>query len=170
MTNREFFLQHADAEFARFMGVLEAAPADRLDFRPHPRSRSAYELIGHLLGHEQDLLELAVTGAINHRMQVPFATLSEGLEAYRTAHAALVERLRILSDADWEGPGRFLLDGRVVYEYPRRDLAWMLLFDGLHHRGQLSTYLRPMGATVPCIYGPSADATPGGAQTAGASA
>lgn len=157
MTNREFFLQHCDAEFARFIGVLGAAPADRLDFRPHPRSRSAYELIGHLIGHEQDLLELAGTGQINHRMQVPFATLAAGLDAYRGAHEALIERLRALSDADWEGPGRFLFDGRVIYEYPRRDLAWMLLFDGLHHRGQLSTYLRPMGGRVPSIYGPSAD-------------
>ena len=54
-----------------------------------------------------------------------------------------------MSDAAWESPGRFLFDGKVIYEYPRRDLAWMLLFDGLHHRGQLSTYLRPMGGTVP---------------------
>ncbi len=65
-----------------------------------------------------------------------------------------------MDDATWEAPGRFLLDGRVVYEYPRRDLAWMLLFDGLHHRGQLSTYLRPMGGKVPSIYGPSGDSIP----------
>ncbi len=163
MTNREFFLQHCAAEFPRFLGVLQAAPADQLEFRPHPRSRSAYELIGHLIGHEQDLLELAGTGSINHRMQVPFKTLDEGLAAYRQAHESLEQQLREMNDASWESPGRFLLDGKVIYEYPRRDLAWMLLFDGLHHRGQLSTYLRPMGGKVPSIYGPSADSTPGGA-------
>jgi uncharacterized damage-inducible protein DinB len=37
------------------------------------------------------------------------------------------------------------------------DNAWFTLFDLIHHRGQLSTYLRPMGSTVPQIYGPSAD-------------
>jgi hypothetical protein len=37
--------------------------------------------------------------------------------------------------------------------------AWGFLFDLIHHRGQLSTYLRPMGSTVPAIYGPSADET-----------
>jgi uncharacterized damage-inducible protein DinB len=157
MTNREFFLQHCDAEFPRFLGVLGAAPADRLDFRPHPRSRSAYEVIGHLIGHEEDLAELAGTGCINHRMQVPFTSLAEGLAAYRQAHEALAQRLREIDDAAWDAPGRFLLNGQVIYEYPRRDLAWMLLFDGLHHRGQLSTYLRPMGGKVPSIYGPSAD-------------
>lgn len=160
MTNREFFLQHCAAEFPRFVGVFEATPAGRLDFRPHPRSRSAYELIGHLLGHEQDLVELATTGRINHRMQVPFATLQDGVDAYRGAHEVLEQQVRDLSDAAWESPGQFLFDGRVVYEFPRRNLAWMLLFDGLHHRGQLSTYLRPMGGTVPNIYGPSGDATP----------
>jgi len=160
MTNREFFLQHCTAEFPRFLGVLEAAPADQLDYRPHPRSRSAYELIGHLIGHEQDLLELAGTGSINHRMQVPFKTLQEGLAAYRQAHEALARELRAMTDAVWESHSRFLFDGKVMYEFPRRDLAWMMLFDGLHHRGQLSTYLRPMGGKVPSIYGPSADSAP----------
>jgi uncharacterized damage-inducible protein DinB len=162
MTNREFFLQHSIAEYPRFLGVFEAAPADQLEYRPHPKSRSAYELIGHLIGHEQDLLELAATGTINHRMQVPFKNLQEGLTAYRQAHQALAHQLQAMNDAEWESHGRFLLDGKVIYEYPRRDLAWLLLFDGLHHRGQLSTYLRPMGGTVPSIYGPSGDSTPGG--------
>jgi uncharacterized damage-inducible protein DinB len=157
MTNREFFLHHCMAEFPRFLGVLAAAPGDQLAYRPHPKSRSGYELIGHLIGHEQDLLELATTGSVNHRMQVPFASLPEGLLAYRLAHESLEGQVRAMSDAAWESEGRFLLDGRVVYQFPRRDLAWMLLFDGLHHRGQLSTYLRPMGATVPSIYGPSGD-------------
>ena len=157
MTNREFFLHHCTSEFPRFLGVLEAAPADQLEFRPHPKSRSAYELIGHLIGHEQDLLELATSGSINHRMQVPFKTLQEGLALYREAHESLEQQVGALKDADWESPGQFLLDGKVIYEFPRCDLAWMLLFDGLHHRGQLSTYLRPMGAKVPSIYGPSGD-------------
>ena len=160
MTNREFFLQHAAAEFPRFLGVFEATPADQLAFRPHPKCRSAYELIGHLLGHEQDLVELAGTGSINHRMQVPFTTLQEGLAKYQQAHDALLQHLHAMDDATWESQGRFLLDGNVIYELPRRDLAWMLLFDGLHHRGQLSTYLRPMGGKVPSIYGPSGDSPP----------
>ena len=161
MTNREFFFQHCAAEFPRFTNVMQAAPAAELGYRPHPRSRSAYELIGHLLGHEQDLAELVATGSVHHRMQVPFATLGEGLHLYRAAHATLEQGLAALSDMDWDAPGQFLFDGQVVYALPRRDLAWMLLFDGLHHRGQLSTYLRPMGGQVPAIYGPSADTMPG---------
>jgi uncharacterized damage-inducible protein DinB len=45
----------------------------------------------------------------------------------------------------------------VVWETSLGDMLFGILFDAIHHRGQLSTYLRPMGAKVPSIYGPSAD-------------
>jgi uncharacterized damage-inducible protein DinB len=157
VSNRQFFIDLSTSEHPRFLGVLQATPAEQLDYRPHPRSRSAHELIAHLVGHEQDLLELAETGTINHRMQVPFATLDEALAIYTEAHTAVATKLSALSDSDWEAMGQFLVQGNLVMEAPRRDLAWMLLLDAVHHRGQLSTYLRPMGGTVPAIYGPSAD-------------
>jgi uncharacterized damage-inducible protein DinB len=157
MTNREFFLQMASAEFPRFTGVLQATPAANLEYRPHPRSRSAMELIGHLLGHEQDLVELAETGSINHRMHVPFTDMDEALRIYREAHESAKAALARVDDAGWDAVGRFMAQGNVIMEAPRRDLAWMLLMDAVHHRGQLSTYLRPMGGKVPSIYGPSAD-------------
>ena len=160
MTNREFFAYVCSDEHARFVGVLGAAPGDRLDYRPHPRSRSAYELMAHLIGHEQDLLELVETGSINHRMQVPFSGVDDALAIYRDARATLAPKLAALDDSAWEGKGKFMVQGNLVMEAPRRNLAWMLLFDAIHHRGQLSTYLRPMGGTVPSIYGPSADTMP----------
>jgi hypothetical protein len=55
MTNREFFAQLCASEYPRFVGVLQATPATNLDYRPHPKCRSAYELVGHLIAHEQDL-------------------------------------------------------------------------------------------------------------------
>lgn len=160
MTNREFFAQQCGSEFPRFLGVLEAAPADRLDYRPHPRSRSAQELIGHLIGHELDLVELCETGSINHRMQVPYADLAEAIQIYRRAHEQLKPVLSALDEGAWETKGSFNINGKALMEAPRRDLAWMLLMDAVHHRGQLSTYLRPMGGKVPAIYGPSADTMP----------
>ena len=47
--------------------------------------------------------------------------------------------------------------GRVALDWPVRDILWMFHFDVIHHHGQLSTYLRPMGAIVPSIYGKSGD-------------
>lgn len=160
MTNQEFFRQHCTSEHPRFLGVLKATPADGLDYRPHPRSRSTRELIGHLVGHEQDLVELLDTGAINHRIEVPFGTVDDAVRIYTEAHSQAAQKLATVSDADWERIGSFIVQGNVIMEAPRRDLAWLLLMDAIHHRGQLSVYLRPMGASVPAIYGPSADTMP----------
>jgi uncharacterized damage-inducible protein DinB len=157
MTNREFFHRLCSSEFPRFVRALEAVPSDGLDYRPHARSRSTRELVGHLIGHEQDLLELLETGEIHHRIQVPFTDMGEALRIYTDANAAVQPLLGSLPDDEWDRAGTFLVQGQLVMEAPRRELAWMLLLDAIHHRGQLSTYLRPMGAAVPSIYGPSAD-------------
>ena len=157
MTNREFFAHLCADEHPRFVRALEASPGQQLDYRPHPRSRSAHELIAHLIGHELDLVELLETGAINHRMEVPFNTLNEAIDIFKTAHQSMKAALASCDDRAWESPARFLVQGNAIMDAPRRNLAWMLLLDAIHHRGQLSTYLRPMGGTVPSIYGPSAD-------------
>jgi hypothetical protein len=118
---------------------------------------SAVELIGHIIGHEQDLVELAETGEINHRMHAAFSGIDDALRINGEAHETLKAKIGVLDDAVWTSMGRFFAGGRLVMEAPRRDLAWTFLLDAVHHRGQLSTYLRPMGGTVPAIYGPSAD-------------
>lgn len=157
MTNRDFFTERAKAEHAAFMKVFQAVPAAQMTWKPHPQSRSAEELLSHLIGHEAALAELAQTGTINYR-DVPFKSLEEAMELYRNAHTTLLSALSRLGDETWDqGNGRFIIEGRVAYEAPPRDLAWLLFFDSIHHRGQLSTYLRPMGVKVPSIYGPSAD-------------
>ena len=57
----------------------------------------------------------------------------------------------------WDSPARLKMDGKVVWEATVGDMLFGFLFDAVHHRGQLSSYLRPMGAKVPSISGPSAD-------------
>jgi uncharacterized damage-inducible protein DinB len=55
-----------------------------------------------------------------------------------------------------------MVGDRAIMNAPRQAIAWMLLLDAIHHRGQLSTLIRPMGGKVPGIYGPSADTAMGG--------
>jgi uncharacterized damage-inducible protein DinB len=62
-----------------------------------------------------------------------------------------------MNDAAWDRPASFLVDGKPVWQAPTGDMLFGFLFDAIHHRGQISSYLRPMGAKVPSIYGPSAD-------------
>jgi uncharacterized damage-inducible protein DinB len=161
MTNRDFFTQRAKSEHGGFLKIFQAVPAPQLAWRPHPKSRSAEELLSHLIGHETALAELVMTGKIDYH-DVPFESLGEAQELYRSAHAKLLSALSRADDEAWDrGKGQFIINGTVAYEAPPRDLAWLLFFDSIHHRGQLSTYLRPLGAKVPSIYGPSAD-DPGG--------
>jgi uncharacterized damage-inducible protein DinB len=157
VNTREFFTQLCLSEYPKFVGVLQATPADRLDYRPHGVCRSAKELIEHLIAHEGDLVELVETGSINHRMQVPFGTMDEAMAYYHRQHAALELALAGLDDARWERVGKFIVGGNTIMEAPCHQLAFMMLLDAIHHRGQLSTYIRPMGGKVPAIYGPSAD-------------
>jgi hypothetical protein len=62
------------------------------------------------------------------------------------------ERWAAVPTARWEGGLDFFGS-----EHAAAPMAWSFLFDIVHHRGQITTYLRPMGSTVPQVYGPSAD-------------
>ena len=86
------------------------------------------------------------------------ATMKEVLAAYEQQSAGLPGRWKALPESRWEGTLEFF--GR---QRPAAPMAWSFLFDIVHHRGQITTYLRPMGSTVPQVYGPSADAEPMGA-------
>jgi len=80
------------------------------------------------------------------------ATMREVLQAYETRSATMPGRWKALPAERWEGNLDFF-----GTERPAGAMAWSFLFDIVHHRGQISTYLRPMGSTVPQIYGPSGD-------------
>lgn len=84
-------------------------------------------------------------------------TLDEMVGAFQRHHAALAHRLEALDDGGWQRTGKFFENGHLIIEATMGELLWLFLFDAIHHRGQLSTYIRPMGGKVPSIYGPSAD-------------
>jgi uncharacterized damage-inducible protein DinB len=74
------------------------------------------------------------------------------VEIYDTQSADIVRRWKALPAERWDGALDFF-----GHERPASPMAWSFLFDIVHHRGQITTYLRPMGSTVPQIYGPSGD-------------
>ena len=76
------------------------------------------------------------------------------------AHADLTARLERLDDAGWQKPVTMSAGGKAYPPMPLGAFLWMLLFDAIHHRGQLSAYIRPRGGRVPGVYGRSADEKP----------
>ena len=157
MTNLEFCIARRKAEMPAFVRVLKAVPQGRLDYRPDPKSRTAAALAWLFAAEEAALVSLLDTGAIAWKEEAPPPTIDAIVAAFERNAAAVDERLARLDEAGWQKKGRFLMEGAPPWEDKVGEFVWGFLFDAIHHRGQLSTYLRPMGSKVPSIYGPSGD-------------
>jgi hypothetical protein len=153
---RQFFLECLDAEGPKFVRVLKAVPPDQAAYRPHARSSSAGDIVWLLAGELGDACALVETGSVNFAMH-PAPAVPDAIAVYEKNLADLRTRVAAIDDASWDRPAKFIVDGKVVWAAPLGDMLFGFLFDAIHHRGQLSSYLRPMGAKVPSIYGPSAD-------------
>ncbi|HEY3788825.1 MAG TPA: DinB family protein [Urbifossiella sp.] len=79
---------------------------------------------------------------------------------YEEWSSALADHASKRNEEVWNRVAKFYYNGKVVSEQPTGQFLWFVLFGAIHHRGQLSVYLRPMGSTVPAIHGPSADESP----------
>ncbi|HJS59172.1 MAG TPA: DinB family protein [Vicinamibacteria bacterium] len=157
MTNLEFCIARRKAEIPTFVRVLKAIPAGKLDYRPEPKARTAGELAWLLASEEAALATLLDTGSVQWKEGKPPASAEEIVAAFERSAAAVDDRLSRLDASGWEKKGRFLMEGAPAWEDTIGQFVWGFFFDAVHHRGQLTTYLRPMGGKVPSIYGPSAD-------------
>ena len=153
---REYYSQCFSAEKPVFVRVLKALPAGHAGYRPHERSTSAGDIAWLLASELHDACELIDRGEVSFSLR-PAPGIAESVAAYEKNAAALEARLGRLDDAGWEKKARLLMNGQVMWEAPLGDMLFGFLFDAIHHRGQLSSYIRPMGGKVPSIYGPSGD-------------
>jgi uncharacterized damage-inducible protein DinB len=157
MTILEFLGQRRKAEYPVFVKVLKAMPTGRFDYRPHERSQSAAEIVWTLARETKMSCDLVDTGQFNWVAEAPPANPEAILSAFQEHYAALDDRIGRMDQSGWQKKARLLIDGKLYREAPVGDFLWYIFFDAIHHRGQLSTYIRPMGGQVPSIYGPSGD-------------
>jgi uncharacterized damage-inducible protein DinB len=122
------------------------------DYRPDPKSRTAKEIAWQIVCEEKMIIDALETGKAEWNPPAEPATMKEVLQAYEKQSAGMETRWNALSADRWNGDLEFFGSQR-----PASPMAWSFLFDIVHHRGQITTYLRPMGSTVPQIYGPSGD-------------
>jgi uncharacterized damage-inducible protein DinB len=157
MDHKEFFLNTWNAEAPATRKVIERIPQDRSDYRADPKARNARE-IAWLMVHEEIVLAEGLEKGVLEWIDAPTpATVREVLDTYDRSHDAMTKKLAGIDAAKWTTPIKFVFQGSEAMSAPVYEMAWGFLKDQIHHRGQLSTYLRPMGAKVPQIYGPSAD-------------
>lgn len=153
---REFFLERQKAEAPVFVRVLKALPKDKLSYKPHERSPSAEQLVWTLAGEMRASVEAATEFKTEWKDVTP-PPLEEMIRIFEQSSADLADRVSKMDDAAWERQAQFYYQGKLAFEQPAGKFLWFILFDAVHHRGQLAAYLRPMGGKVPSIYGPSAD-------------
>jgi uncharacterized damage-inducible protein DinB len=158
MSNLDFFKACWSNELAATQALIAALPTERLDFRPHPVNRSAYEIVEHLLGHAVDLKVIATTGQCDETLKYDVGSSAAAAAQYGELAAAVTAALAGLTDQQWEQePVELLIEGKSFLTLPRVNMMWFFFFDIIHHRGQLSSYVRPMGGKNPAVYGYSAD-------------
>jgi uncharacterized damage-inducible protein DinB len=157
MDEKALFLKFWQKEAPATRKVISRIPEDRSDYRADPKARTAREIAWLLVLEEIVLVEGLQKGVIEWADLPTPATVKEILDTYDRHHDDLTEKLHSLEPAWWERRVPFTFQGQEVMSETGYDTAWGFFFDQIHHRGQLSTYLRPMGSTVPAIYGPSAD-------------
>lgn len=137
-------------------GILQAVPADKKDYRPDPNAMSAFELAWHIVGAENMFYSGIAAGEFDftlNRRPEEVQSMRDLLVWYEERFARNHAQLRQLSPEAMVKP----LDFRGVFTLPAVQYVHFALSHSIHHRGQLSVYLRPMGAKVPSIYGESYD-------------
>ena len=137
--------------------IIAAIPREHADYRPHPDSRSAFELAWHVVSAEIKYLDAIAAGLFPHDLKpIPDAVRqpSDILPWYTERFDPAVRRLETTTGEELLR----IVDFYGLRTFPAIALLQIILNHTIHHRGQLSTYLRPMGAKVPSMYGPSYDA------------
>jgi uncharacterized damage-inducible protein DinB len=147
--------------------ILQRVPADKLAWRPHAKSMSLGELALHIAGVPGNVSKLALVAEFDAGQANFNPAAPEGAEEILVVHDQSIrdaeERLRGMSDEAIAGNWRLLVNGKVIFTKPRLYvLRSVMLNHWIHHRGQLSVYLRLLDVPVPVIYGRSADENPFG--------
>ena len=148
----EHYARVLEQEVPTTAKVIAAVAQGNRDYKPDPKSRTAKEIAWQIVCEEKMIIDALESGKAEWAPPPMPATMKDVLEAYETQSAGMPDRWNALSAVNWTGTLEFFGGQR-----PASPMAWSFLFDIVHHRGQISTYLRPMGSTVPQVYGPSAD-------------
>ncbi|HYL67775.1 MAG TPA: DinB family protein [Candidatus Limnocylindria bacterium] len=165
MAIRDAFLPEFSHEMATARKTLERVPEGKAEWAPHPRSMKMGRLAGHIAelpglvatALSQDLLDFRPPGA-QPRTPYVMTTREALLQVFDKNVSAASAAIAGVSDESLMKTFTLAAGGKVIFALPRlAALRSFVLNHVIHHRGQLSVYLRLNDVPVPSIYGPSAD-------------
>lgn len=152
----EVYLPALKNETRLTKNVLEAVPAERSDHRPDPISKTAIELVRHIAAADNRFVETVIKGQFDTGAILPeHLKTPQEIAVWYEGHYA--KNLEALSKTTGDQLIK-IVDFRGMFKRPAVMFLMMGIHHTIHHRGQLSSYLRCMGAKVPSIYGESYDA------------
>lgn len=156
---KQQYIEGFERETATTLKVLKAYPEEQSELRPHEKLKTARELAA-LFTMEMATIDAVVKGTFTfppQRLPMP-QNWKEVIEVFDKTRTQTLQALREATDESLvSGTVPFLTGPKTPGEWPKMDFLWFFLLDQIHHRGQLSIYLRIAGGKLPSIYGPTAD-------------
>jgi uncharacterized damage-inducible protein DinB len=153
---RDFMLGALRREHDTTRRVIEAIPAGKGGYRPDEIVKSAVDLAWHIVGAEHRFMDAVVTGAFDFTNTGRPADLTDAEDIARWYVGTFADDVGRLAELSADQLVK-IVDFRGLFQFPAVVYLQTAQIHSIHHRGQLSMYLRPMGAKVPSIYGESYD-------------
>jgi uncharacterized damage-inducible protein DinB len=156
-TVADFLITDFENEMQTTLRVIQAVPSNHLDYRPDSKSKTGLGLVRHITLEDEWLLNCIADGKFTTPPDDSDAcgimNPADAAARYKEKVPAALNRVRAMSGEKLAS----VIDMFGVIKAPGVNFLAIAAKHSVHHRGQLSTYLRPMGGKVPGIYGPSAD-------------
>jgi uncharacterized damage-inducible protein DinB len=153
---REIALTNLRMEHPVTRRVIDAIPLDKGDYSPDAVTKSAVDLAWHIVAAEHRFLDAVVTGVFDYSNSGRPAALANSADISKWYAGVFDDDVKRVAAVGAEQLAR-PIDFRGIITLPAVSFLLIGLKHSIHHRGQLSMYLRPMGAKVPSIYGESYD-------------
>jgi len=158
MDNLSFFKSCIGNEQKATIALFNACESKNIDYKPHEVNRSAREIIEHITTHLIDLNVILDNPICDETLTLQFNDVGDAANQLSKQWELLLKKLENYSAEKWESENvELLVAGKPFATLPRMQMMWFFFFDIIHHRGQLSSYIRPMGGKNPAVYGYSAD-------------
>ncbi len=153
----DFYIPILTQEVETNVRVFKAVPEEERDYRPHSNSMSALEIARHISLEDVWFLQAVIDGQFGpvppQGQDSEVTSVADAIDLYNEKMPTLIDQVKSLSGERLTQEVSLM----GVFNLPAIGFLSFMIRHSVHHRGQLSAYLRPMGSKVPQIYGGSAD-------------
>ena len=159
MSDQKLFAIMLKNDLPAFKSVFLSLPDPIKDWRAHPKNKSTQELAADMVTETGSFPLFLKNESVDIYKIAPHGVTSpkEMAEIFDATMKAGLEIVESMSEEEWDSPTALTFGDKPFMQMTKGMMSWSLLVDLIHHRGQLTTHIRPQGGQVPAIYGPSGD-------------